>query len=56
MVNVVTVVPGRNISEKTWQKIRDVSPEVDVQDASAWVIEEQTREFVPPERIGRYAK
>ena len=47
MVNVVTVVPGRNISEKTWQKIRVLSPKVDVQDASAWVIKEPGSEIVP---------
>jgi len=41
MVNVVTAVPSRNIGEKNQEKIRNVSPKINLQDVTSWVSEEQ---------------
>jgi len=40
MLNVVTATPKRNISEANQQKIRNVSPAVNLQNATLWVCEE----------------
>jgi D-2-hydroxyacid dehydrogenase (NADP+) len=40
MLNVVTAVPKRNISVANQQKIRNVSPDVNLQNATLWVCEE----------------
>lgn len=40
MINIVTSLPGRKISEEKKKKVTDVSPQVNLQDASSWVSEE----------------
>ena len=50
MLNVVTCIPRRNINEANQQKIRDVSPIINLQNATVWVCEEMEGEFLPPKK------
>ena len=45
MLNVVTCIPKRNINEANQQKIRDVSPIINLQNATVWVCEEMEGNF-----------